>query len=143
MFSGKVRGFKELYAVLDQLPAAVGEKEMQKGLHELARPMVIDARISATQSKSIEPRHPQGHLCDHIDSFTRNSHGKWVKVAVGYPIKFFWGGWVEWGKEGVPARPFLRTAWDGHKYDLLPRFGEIMWERLAKVLARAARGAGR
>lgn len=143
MFKGEVRGFREIYRALDAIPAAASEKAMKQALLETGEEnLAAAARVYAEKTRSEESRRGYGHLADNIHAFPRPTEGAMVRVAVGYPRKFFWGGWVEWGTEKMGRSPYLRPAWDAWKNQLLAIYAAKLWKRIRPAIARAARRAG-
>lgn len=161
MVKAELRGAGDIKALLGRLPAAVGEDAQRQALRLTASDVVETAR--GLCARGDDPG-PQGHLADNIRAFDvpPTDDGK-VAVVVSYPRGFFYGHFLEWGfrlvrggyskqfKDGrtigrgkqigyVPARPFLRPAWDAHKAEFLPTFGEALWHRLSEALPSGWRG---
>lgn len=82
------------------------------------------------------------HLADAIRVYDRKPEEDLVKVTVGYPKRFFYGHFLEWGTVKMVRRPFLRPAWDAHKTDFLRVFSQELWKSIQRSLKGQGAGKG-
>lgn len=163
----KVTGLKEVLAKLDAIPANLQPKVVQRILASAAYPIVRQARNLAprntgTLKKSIYSRRsrkstPGLEIRDITvkagksqQKFNRDAY-YWkfvefgrgtVNAKKGKVLRFFnkkTGKWIS--KESVaavPARPFLRPAFEANKQ----KAAEIFSQKAAKIIAKAATKKG-
>jgi HK97 gp10 family phage protein len=129
-------GGPELARALADLPKAVQGKTLTDALVASAQPVIEEAERLAP--KSAVPK-PIGHMAAHIEpqATNRREHGK--TVVVGPDREHFYGLFPEFGTQKMPARPFLRPAWDAKVGDVLSRLVSslrVAIESAAKKLGR-------
>ena len=133
-----LEGAKELDLVLKKLPNAVRGRVMRSAAMAGARVV----RDTAKRTVPVE----QGDLRDAIVARSERDAGRHeVKVKVGPTRRGFYGLFLEFGTVRLPARPWLRPAWEASKGKALNRIGKALGpaiERAAKKLAGPLGGAG-
>ena len=157
----KVQGLKELRQALTRdLPVAVQGKVLQSSLAKAAQPIT-------RQAKQLVPvktgRLRRAIFSGRSKSSTRTREERLVGVRSGkrYGAKdaFYWR-WIEFGrgaitgkrvlgnsKKGffgrevkpVPARPFLRPAFESRKREAVERFKAAMLPQIEKAAAKIGR----
>jgi HK97 gp10 family phage protein len=130
----KFTGGPELVAALRQLPASVGKAVVTKAMKDVVEPMVVDMQAAAPKLT--------GRGAESIHSAVVSVEGFGATVAVGPDRAHFYLAFSEWGTAKMPARPFMRPAWDSHQREILEGFGTAMWEKLAAAARRLAGKAG-
>lgn len=142
----RVEGLAELEAALNALPELLAKKSL------------VDAMTAATETfrqRAIELapydafKKDGMHLQDGIKKQMRKgSHsmaGAWVHGRVALDPKVFYGRFIEFGwitahaATHVPARPFMRPAFDGEKYHAIA----IIETKLRTGIEEAARALHR
>ncbi len=162
VFHFGLTGFAELEKALDELPRALARTTLQRILVRAAQPIAARARALVEED--------DGDLKESItvstklkDSQKSDGAGRNVMTAKGWrrqaaPVVVYvgptqpHGSLVEWGtgprhhRNGkfvgvMPARPFLRPAWDAGRHDALASIGRDAWTELAKTAKRLAKKA--
>jgi HK97 gp10 family phage protein len=142
MIEFKVSGFKELERNLRKLPQEIAGKVLRESLRKAAQPVVEQAKTAAP--RSTDPG-SQGHLADSIALRSFKTEGLddlEVNLWLGPSPKHFYGMFHEFGTRKMPARPFLRPAWDAQGNEVLDAFGRLLGaaiEKAARKLHKAAR----
>lgn len=125
-------------ALLEELPEAVEVPVLRRALVAAAEPM----------RAGMEARAPRGdqapHIADNIitkplspgelEALTDDSAG----VELGPTKEFFYGYFWEFGTVKLPARPFMRPAFDAHQDESIALVGSSLG---AAILAAAAKEA--
>lgn len=109
-------GDKALQRKLERLEDGVRGRALRRALEEGMKPIVDTARSRAPRSAGPPTRGGQ-HLADSIDDEVTDVSAHHAEGAISYGKKQFHGTILELGGKGVPARPFLRPAWDQRKDD--------------------------
>lgn len=140
----RVAGLKELDEALKQLPKSVGKTVLRNALKKAAAPVVADAKANAPRDR--------GDLAESIDiraTLTRRQRRMRARrgavemfIGPSFPLGAH-GHLVEFGTVKMPARPFLRPAWDSNKERVLETFGKLIWAELAKAAKRLAKRAAK
>jgi len=135
----RLTGLESLIRTLvDELPAAVEAPVLRRTLTRAAEPM-RDAMARHAPRGDTAP-----HLADNI--LTRPLSIAALEAAgvddsagveIGPDSAFFYGYFWEFSTIKLPARPFVRPAFDAHSDDALGRIGG---ELGAAILAAAAKG---
>jgi HK97 gp10 family phage protein len=151
----KVDGLKELHAAMKELPKAAEGRVLRNALNAGARIIQKDARerapILAEPRKDREP----GRLRRNI-VFLRDRASKFAQsVVIGVRASsrrkesdpknaFYWRfiefGWTTKSGQHIPARPFLRPAFEAKKHAALAAIKEKMIEGLSKEAAKLWKG---
>ena len=164
----EVSGLSELReTLLKRLPEALQGKASQAALAKAAKPIVDSARAKAPTRKPrgfVGPMRPgeggDGRLRRSIRSWRNRESTKtyesrfigvrgafyWIFIefgrgaiesakSLGTPIKGFFGKMVK----AIPARPFLRPAFEELKMVALERYRKAMLPAIEKVAANARR----
>jgi HK97 gp10 family phage protein len=133
-FAGlKFGGGKELDAALKKLPARLSRTLKRDALVFAAEKHLVPA-IRATA-----PRGPGNtHIGDHI--IIRRALGTAgarlgadaVGIAIGPERRaYFYGGFLEFGTEKMPAQPFMRPSFDRTVEAMIQTVGRDLWVSLA------------
>lgn len=140
-FSFEMRGAKELEKALLEMRRATGRRVLRNALKKVGAPVVRDAKASVTVA--------EGNLRDSIKMKStlkktqrrrRTSSTKDVDVFLGaeWP-KGAHAHLVEFGTVSMPARPFLRPAWDANRARMLPKIGDEIWKSIEREARRQAK----
>lgn len=129
-----VTGFAELERALKALPRAVELRVARATLRDLAEPLRAAMAQRAPRSKF-----SKWHLADNIIVKPVKEENTTVSIAVGPERFFFYGRFVEWGTSRVPARPFMRPAWEEFKPYALDALGVALWARITAAARRLAK----
>lgn len=129
-----VTGFAELERALKQLPRAVELRTARAALRDVAEPL-----RAAMAQKAPRSKFSKWHLADGIVSKPVKEENTTVSIAVGPERFFFYGRFVEWGTSRVPARPFMRPAWEEFKPWALEALGAALWARISAAARRLAK----
>lgn len=137
-FRMQMVGGKELDRALKELPKAMQKSTLVSAMRKAAQPVLKDARARA-------PVGATGNLKKSLAIGTKltGRQAKGRSRAKSIPQIFIGARWptgahahiIEFGRAGVPARPFLRPAWDANKERVLKSLRGEVW----KVLAKKAR----
>ena len=137
-------GSKELDNALKKLPSAMSKSVLRAALKKAGQPVVNDAKSKAPRDR--------GDLAESIEIRPILSRRQRRRRAKKGDIEMFIGATfprgahahlVEFGTSSMPARPFLRPAWDSHKRGVSRAIGRELWKalaRAAKTLAKKATG---
>jgi len=152
-FRFKFSGAKELERALNELPKATRKSVLRAALRKAAVPVVNDARRMAPRGDE-----PGYRMADSITVGAiskRQSRGDaagGVVVGIGPTSNHRHAHLVEFGtgerisKTGkssgrMPARPFLRPAWDANRARVFKALKAELWDKLAKAAKRLAKRA--
>lgn len=147
-----IRGASEMEALLRQLPAALAKQVLTAALRDAAKPILEEARALApvgTESKGRVRLRTSKRGTVSISNYGKlkpslriaalperlTPHSATVVVTVG---KAFWGMFVEFGTRFMPARPFLRPAFEAKKVEALNRLGKALGARIEKAAKKLA-----
>lgn len=140
-FTFKVDGLADCEAVLKELPEEVAKTVVFAALRDGAS-VAQNAILHAAPVGVYGPHDPPapgrvkwGALRGNIVSVRRS---KIVIGQAGYIVGIghaFWGAFQEFGTRRMPARPWLRPAWEGVKETVL----NVIKQRLAEGIERAAK----
>lgn len=144
----KVQGLAELAEALKALPAEVASRSggpLASALRSSARVIADEARrnaeslpVSDTDERDDYIR--TGNLARSIGVRRDPNPRDVTERAVVRPSRRAWyWRFVEFGTEKMPARPFLRPAFEAKREEAV----RVFREALAKSIARAARKAAR
>ena len=141
-FKPDLRGFRDLDAILGNLPKAVAKRTLRDGGIKWMQPMADDIRRRAPRNR--------GDLQDSVTVGTAlaRSQRKFAGVMGGrrdpnvvvihagpgpHPQAVI----QEIGSYKEPAQPYVTPAWEAGKDALLQRVAEGMWEPIEAAAARA------
>lgn len=159
----KLTGARELEAALRELPKRIGKAAIKRALMKAAAPIEQDAKARAAGTKpalgergvsvstKLSRRQKRGRRVDKntVEVFI-GAHS--ARRGLAHLIEF--GTGPRRHKSGkstgsMPARPFMRPAWESGKRQALNTIGAELWtevekaaKRLAKRRAKAAAGGG-
>lgn len=132
-----ISGGEALAAALAEIPKAMEKKILARAMRDAAKPMLDDAKrlapvLTGQLRKSIK-----------IRSIKRNRKGR-VGVVISTEKGFFkgetfYGAFLEFGTKKLPARPFIRPAFEANK----ARSAKIAGEAIKLGLEDVARGASK
>lgn len=121
--SFELKGFKEMYRALDNLPRAVVRKELEPLLVQSLEPMMEFARVMAPddpltsppwslpQSIEVSVRQRSGPARSDRALGRFDARAYMGPTRGGYPQAIM----QEFGRLGDVARPYMRPAWDSQK----------------------------
>jgi len=135
VFTMNVTGFTELEGALRQLPEAVAKGRLLRALKKAAQPVADELGLRAPRS----PFAP--HIAENMVVATKRVENYQATVAVGPKRAFFYGTFPEWGTSKMPARPWMRPAWDSKRLSLPGELGRHLWDELAAAARRLARSS--
>jgi len=125
-------GGPELVQALRTLPESVQGRVLLEALKRAAQPVIEDAARLAPR------RRAAGVAASLVIEVVRGADGG-KTIAVGPDPAHFYGIFLEFGTRHMPARPFMRPAWDAQVQKVLDQLvGE-----LRAAIERAARRHGR
>lgn len=120
----QIRGGEELAAALESLGPAMEKKILRSAMREAAKPMLADAKrrapvLTGAMRKSLK-----------IKAMKRRSNGQ-VGVVIATEKGFFkgetfYGAFHEFGTKKMPARPFIRPAFEANKAQAIRIVGEAI-----------------
>lgn len=156
-------GARELEAALRELPKRIGKAAIKRALMKAAAPIEADAKVGAAATKPglgergisistrLSRRQKRGRRVDkNTQEVFIGAHS--ARRGLAHLIEF--GTGPRRHKSGkstgsMPARPFMRPAWERGKHQALLTIGDELWvevekaaKRLAKRRAKAAAGGG-
>lgn len=152
----RLHGAKELEAALRNLPKRVGKAAVRRALVKAGTPVAQDAasRVSAVKP-ALEPavavkttlsrrqRRGRRKIPGAVEAFIGvTAAGR----GVAHLIEF--GTGPRHHKSGkstgqMPARPFMRPAWESGKHKVLDDFARLLWVEIEKAAKRLAKKATR
>lgn len=119
-----IRGGEELAAALEALGPTMEKKILRSAMREAAKPMLADAKrrapvLTGQLRKSLK-----------IRAMKRRSKGQ-VGVVISTAKGFFkgdefYGAFHEFGTKRMPARPFIRPAFEANKAQSIRIVGEAI-----------------
>lgn len=116
---------ESLLKTISQLSEDVAGDALLSVLEEVAEPI----RATAARLAPLDT----GTLRDSIVvKPIQNRRTGAVSVGVGTTGEGFYGRFHEYGTRYMPARPFLRPAFDRHKDNAERRIGSLMWDLIAE-----------
>lgn len=132
---------------LRAIPPALRREKLGPAMLDAVEPMAAAMAAGAARSKGVGRGWGTGrHMADGVgarlsDADRRSSWG--VRVEVGPyspapPYEFFYDEFLEFGTSKMPARPFVRPAWDGHKDDAMQRIADFVQGIYDRAMRRAA-----
>lgn len=122
----KWHGFKELEQNLKMLGADMHEKGVKRMMSRAAVPMRDEGKRRALAITLKYPERREGTFADKIRIWRKRATQYAVTYFVGISRRKkdpFWWLFVELGvpSRGIPARPFLRTAFESKKFESVQR----------------------
>lgn len=165
----EVSGLAELReTLLKRLPEALQGKASQIALAKAAKPIVDDARAKAPSRKPrgfmgpVKGEASQGNLRKSIYSYRSKTSTKTNEVRhIGVRPKAFYWRWIEFGRStitkvkgslgnmrkgwfgkvvrAVPAKPFMRPAFEANKEKSIGIYAAAIRPAIEKVAAQAQR----
>lgn len=134
--TARVSGFKELDAVLKELPQTMQKQVLAGAVAAGAR--VIRREVKAATPVGQDPS-PASQKYGRAKDNVRIARLRRIRRAVaGYRVSMgraFWMTWYEFGSSHQPARPFFRPAFERASSEAI----KAMRENMAKGLERAAK----
>lgn len=134
--STRVRGFKELDAVLKELPPAMQKSVLAPAVAAGAR--VMRREIKAATPVGADPSEASQTYGRARDNVVISRLRRLRRAVAGYRVSMgraFWMTWYEFGTSRQPARPFFRPAVERATSEAV----KAMRDALARGLERAAR----
>jgi len=132
----QIRGGEKLAAALEALGPAMEKKILRSAMREAAKPILDDAKrrapvLTGQLRKSLK-----------IRSIKRNRQGQ-VGVVISTEKGFFkgetfYGAFHEFGTKKMPARPFIRPAFESNKAQSVRIVGEAIKIGLEDITSGAA-----
>lgn len=134
-----IQGLDRLVANLNALPERVSKSILRDVLKESAEPMRATASAKAPHGDPAAP-----NLNASIAVMTSRAGGeREAAVVVGPTKEVFYAGFVEFGTRKMPARPYLRPAFDEHAQAAIGSIGNRLWHALvAQGFSTRASGGG-
>lgn len=139
-----VHGLKELEQKLAQLPEAIAYKALSGALMSAGNEIAKEAKRLApkgsvehyigSKAKAKGKKAEPGNLRDNIRRTKVKESKHSAEVRIGWNGHAFYGQFIEFGTAKMPARPFLRPAFDAKKEKAL----EVFKKRLAVLIKRQA-----
>lgn len=126
----RLEGAKELDRVLGKLP-----KQLRGRV--LTRAVRGGANIVRKEMRGRAPVET-GRLRDNIVTRARRDRGASVTVSVGPARRTFYAGFIEFGTRFLPARPFLRPAFETVKFAALEEIGKRLGTEIEKAAVKLA-----
>lgn len=130
--NAEFRGVKELENALVQLPLSMQKQVLLSALKKAAKPVVTVAKEKA--------RKRSGKGAKSIKART-NKKLKPIGISIGPSKENFHMNFIEFGTVKLPAKPFLRPAWDANKDAVLKSMENEIWKALTKKARTLARKA--
>ena len=146
--SVQLKGFRELEAALAALPKATGRNTLRRVAKGALQPIADRAQGMAPVESgdlrvSIVVSEKRTKRVTRQGRFDKNTG---IEMAMG-PMSgkgvLNYATWAEFGKNGAPAQPYLRPAWDGGKRGALEYIILNLDKEIAKASARVAKKAAR
>jgi HK97 gp10 family phage protein len=149
----KLHGAKELEAALNELPKRLAKTTLRRALVKAAEPVKNDAAARAgairpglAKSIALRPtlsrRQRKGRKKGpgEVEVFlgpsaARRGLAHLIEFGTGPRRQRTTGRYT-----GVmPARPFMRPAWEAGKHGIVDRLGKILWEEIKRAADRLAK----
>lgn len=143
----KLSGFKEMDLVLRQLGTVtakrVGDRAMKKALAPVAaaangmlpkgmEPVIVSSRLNKSQAREFRPERSDNVRTMFVGSPSALAHLE----EFGTGPRFHKSGKFT---GAMPARPFMRPAWDSTKAEVLARLGADLAREIEKAVGRKAK----
>ena len=137
----KVEGLHELIATLRKLPANVQKRVLRPAMREAAN-VVRDA----AQANALQQFQGEGTLAEAIAQKSGRGGKSRVLYRVGVEggakkneaTPYYWR-FLEFGTVKMPARPFMRPAFENNKGAILQTITDKLRKGLAREASRAAK----
>ena len=136
-----ISGASELNAVLRKLPKEIGQKvllsSLRAGANVIKKEAIIRAPASGLGAEKRRKRSSSGEDYGTLKSnikatvTAKSADSVTIKVHRGAA---FWGQFLEFGTVNMPARPWLRPAFDATKGKAV----DVIGKRLGKNVEKAA-----
>lgn len=161
MLQLQMEGVEGLEKALRELAAFAGSRTMQaamkRALVKAAQPAVEDAQRRAPRQRGSSKPHMADKIAvsttlsrkqRRLQGFGARHHGTAVVYMGAGPrgpaVLAEFGTGPRRHKSGkstgsMPATPFMRPAWEAHKYQILRDFSKLLWVEIEKAAKRAAR----
>jgi len=139
----KIEGLKELETALLELPRATAKNVMKRSLMKAGAPVAATGSALAPFKTGQLQKHVKvgGRLTRRQKSlFPKQSA---VEVYVGVSKSLPQGHLQEFGTSEFPPQPFLRPAWEQHKFGVLDSIKKLTWAEIEAAAKRAAKKAAR
>lgn len=145
-----LHGAKELEAALREMPNRIAKGAVRRGIIKLLQQVADDAqgrvpvrsgrlRARIAVKPQLSRRQKRGRAKEKglIEAFvgaTPARHAHLVEFGTGPRMQ-------RSGKStgAMPARPFLRPAWDSARGKMVDDLGQVLWEEIEKAATRLAR----
>lgn len=143
----EISGIKEVLHTLANLPAVTQKKILRPGLRRGAK---IIKQQAEQNLRALVSEEATGFLARHLEIRAKRQRNK-AEVGVKVQIEGkvlnpknkqragMYGSVLEYGKEGQPPRPWLRPAQAARAQDAINALEQYAREKLAEVVAEAAR----
>jgi HK97 gp10 family phage protein len=133
----KLKGADKLLAALKDLEPKLAKGVLSKAMRAGAKPILETAKAMAPVDTGDLRRSLK------IRAIKRNRKGR-VGVVISTDKGFFKGdtfyaAFHEFGTSRMPARPFIRPAFDAHKVSSVKIIGNEIWSGIRAVTTGAAR----
>lgn len=123
-------GFKELEQALKKMPEAIAKKALEAGVKGAANAMRKEIRQDAPVDS--------GSLKKNIQ-ITKNKHDKTgVSFMVAPRRKVFYARMVEFGTSKMPAKPFIRPAFERSKEHIIQAMRRALEKSILKEAHKLA-----
>jgi HK97 gp10 family phage protein len=132
----QVEGLTELNQTLLDLGDKVAKQFLRKAGKVASDLFVQAAKQRAPVLKKPTRQRQAGTLRDSIIAKVSLRQGKGLVVRVGPDKKVFYARFVEFGTSKMPAKPYMRPAWDGEKDAALNAFAESLKAQIAAYKAK-------
>lgn len=134
-----VRGARELDRALRGLDRKIRRKVLLSGLRAVATPIKQDMARRAPH------RTGSGQLRESIIVRTspRRQSQHEAEVRIGPARSAFYGMFFEYGTRFMPARPFMRPAFDTNVRGTFSRFGQFVGRTIEREARKLNRGRNR
>ena len=141
----QLTGFKELAAALRELPERVAKNALRSAVNAGASEIRKQAKANAPKDTGLlEKNIYQKQIREQSDAtkqvFFVGVRGakKKKKGEKKVEVPFYWR-FIEFGTSKMPAKPFLRPAFDAKKEVAIERIGEKLDERIQKYAKELAK----
>jgi HK97 gp10 family phage protein len=154
LFAVTISGHKELMEAFEELPKSVGDQVLRAAARKALKPVETSAKsyvpkdegrlersigISTQLSKRQKRLNPKkGDVVVYVGPrYKAGAHGHLVEFGTGPRFQKATGKYV-----GImPARPFMRPAWDANKDRVLETMRLEIWNKLKSTAKRLAKRA--
>jgi HK97 gp10 family phage protein len=152
-------GLEEFDRALAELPKAVGKQVLRRASTKVLTPVRDTARQMAPRSGEVGGKGEQLAQTIHVRAKLKRSQMQ-GRVAAGHVETFVgataphahlveFGTGPRWQETTgrftgqMPPRPFMRTAWDQHRGQMLTLLPKLLWEEVYKAARRVRRQSER